>query len=84
MGNLRAQKWFYKLIQSANAFKNDPKSLIEKKNGNVWSYQNNIKYFFLSENLTPLKSGIDNCVPREIDANNVYYVQPGNVIVSLW
>lgn len=40
--------------------------------------------FFVSESLTPLKCGIGNFVSREIDANNVYYVQPGNVIVSLW
>lgn len=55
-----------------------------KENGNVWSYQNNTKYVFVSENLTPLKSGIENVVSWEIDANNVYYVQPGNVIVSQW
>lgn len=42
-----------------------------------------IQIFFLSESPKPLKSGIENAVSREIDANNVYDVQPGNIIVSL-
>lgn len=32
------------------------------------------KIFFLSESPKPLKSGIENAVSREIDANNVYDV----------
>lgn len=53
------------------------------KNEDVWLYHNHTKYFFSSESPKPLKSGIENAVSREIDANNVYDVQPGNIIVSL-
>lgn len=69
------------ILQSAKSLNNDPKTVIEKWRCLVVSQP--YKIFFLSERPKPLKSGIGNAVSREMDANNVYNVEPGNIIFSL-